>query len=204
MHNHLLKIIFLTLYLQFFCLSTGMAQMGPFPDGVYLNFNQLQTQKPGLAVKLKRISRSSVDIFDSGGNDIKFESDIDSLDEKYIKKKVYAYVENNTLYLNGIFQKSDAWYIQCKISGIFNVFDVADVNPYFGLVGALLTADDRAYKVLSLRTGNVRDLNKKYISERLKEHPTLLEKYEQEDEPGKIITMLFYIIELNKVTAVKE
>ncbi len=76
-----------------------MAQMGPFPDGVYLNFNQLQNQKPSITVKLKKTNRSSGDLFLSGGNDIKFESDIDSLDEKYIKKKVYAYVENDTIYL---------------------------------------------------------------------------------------------------------
>ena len=58
----------------------------------------------------------------------------------------------------------------------------------FGAIGGGIAGANAAKKrflyVLSLRTGNVRELTKEYISQRLKENQeSLLEKYNAEKEP---------------------
>ncbi|MBK9737485.1 MAG: hypothetical protein IPO92_22045 [Saprospiraceae bacterium] len=180
---------------------TAFSQMNPFPNGVYLSLDQLRNQKPAFDVDLKKTMRSSGDKFLIGGNDIKFESEIDSLDEKYIKKKVFAYVKKDTIYMNGLPHKMGVWFGQAVTSGNFIVFSGSGSSVLFGAIGAGLAATSSDFHVLSLRSGNVRKLSKEYVRDRLKDQAELLVKFNEEEDQNSAATLLFYINELNKITS---
>ena len=190
----------------------GMTQVQKFPDGVYLTLKQLQNQTPAFCAKLRVIKRTSGDISMNGGNDYKLESDIDSINKKYIKKVILAYVKDDSIFLNGNYSKLATWYSLCLTKGNFLAFksylqsdNAAMYGVLFGAIGGAIAGAVDAHKrylcVLSLRTGNIRQLGKDYLTARLKENPDLLEEFNKERTPVSDSTMLTYIERLNKITS---
>jgi hypothetical protein len=202
-----MKSILLTLVSA---LLTGLsfAQMNKFPNGIYLTLEQLRNQTPAFNADLKIILRTSGDIFMSGGNDYKLESEIDTIDKKYIKQKIYAYVKNDSVLINCFQHKLQIWYALTITSGNFLAFkacmtnsDAMTVGILTGAIGAGVTAGKRYLNVLSLRTGNVRELTKTYMIKRLEEQPDLLQQYNKEVAPDSEATLIRYVNLLNVVTA---
>jgi len=210
-----------SLILLLFFMSIGscsFAQYFGFPDGVYLTHEQFRSKTPAFNTELKTIVRSSTEIFVNGGNLYKFESVSDSLDSDYIKNKIYAYVKNDSVFINCKHQKLQSWYVlaisfgnfvtfySCVSTGkmILNSVGIGAIGG--GLGGAIMASNSNGYHdwhVLSLRTGNSRVLNKDYIKRRLKEHPDLLYEFEQEKlqkYQNYIEILLKYIDKLNLIT----
>ncbi len=203
------KLIFLLLI---FSCQLGKSQentqqttgMRPFPNGVYLNLEQFRDQLPAFQADFKKVLRSNADIFMMGGTHIKFESMTDSITEKYIRTKIYAYVKGDTVYMNAFPLKMGFGYMQAITSGNYIVFNAkGEANGVIGAAGSGSELTVSSYYILSLRTGNVRELSKAYIVERLKEYETLLQMFSNEGDPENLQTILKYVNQLNAVTSPK-
>jgi hypothetical protein len=184
------------------------AQMHKFPNGVYLTKDQLKNQTPAYDINLRVSLRSAGDLFWSGGNDYKLESDIDSLNNKYIRNMIFAYVKNDSIYLNCHQLNLKSGYSLCLTSGNFLAFHATMTNKEYtkaallgGAIGAAIASDGSHLKILSLRTGNVKPLTKAYLNERIKDHPDLLSAYKDEHEPESEETIIKYVNFLNRVTS---
>jgi hypothetical protein len=182
--------------------------MKKFPNGVYLNLNQFKNQTPQYDVDLKIIERSSGDKAMMGGNDYKIESSNDSITKKFIKTVVYAYVKNDSIFLNCYHHKIQIWYALSLTSGNFLAFhscmsngDASTVGILGGAIGAAVSSGTKHLNVLSLRTGNVKPLTKEYILQRLKEQPDLQTQFNNEAKQESEDTLIKYINLLNLVTS---
>lgn len=208
-----MKII-ITIFICFSTVAYVIAQDFKFPNGVYLNHEQFKNRTPAFNTELKTIIRSSTDIFLSGGNTYKFESETDSLDKDYIKKEIYAYVKNDSVFLNCKHHKLQSWYALAITYGNFVTFyscvstkkmilSSAAGGAIGGAVGGAIASSGGGFydwHVLSLRTGNARELDKEYMKGRLAEHPDLLTEFEQEKQKNHIVVLLKYIEKLNAIT----
>jgi hypothetical protein len=182
--------LFLLILLLF--AGSSYAQVNKFPDGVYLTWEQLKNQKPAYNADLRPVERSGVNTLTNDRNDYYFESDIDSINKKYIKKKIYAYAKNNSVYLNCINYNLGSGYALALTCGGFLAFKASPTDDKIAgstFIGGT-AAGEKAYEkrvlyVLSLRTGNVRLLTKEYLEARLKEIPEFEKQYNQENEKDK-------------------
>jgi hypothetical protein len=199
--------VFITLLLS--CINLIGQSDFTFPNGVYLTHEHFKNRTPSFNTDLNTIIRSSGDVFLNGGNAYKFESKNDSLDKDFIKKEIYAYVKNDSVFINCKHHKLQSWYSLALTNGNFVVFYSAVStgrmirNSTLGMGGAIggaLSNGNYAYHVLSLRTGNARELSKDYIKGRLKEYPDLLEEFELEKKKNTIEVLLKYIDKLNEIT----
>jgi hypothetical protein len=197
------------------CSVNCFSQEHKFPDGVYLNIEQLKQRTPAFNADLQVIHRTQGDIGFNGGNDYELKSDVDSLDKKYIKKTIYAYVKKDSLFINGIQHQIGTWYALCLTHGIFltfkgamsdkNMNEVSSSGVAFGAIGGAIGGASAAKKrflyVFSLRTGNVRPLKKEYLTERLKDDATLSDQFNKEKDPDSDSTLVKYINLLNEKIA---
>ena len=189
-------------------------QTQKLPSGVYLNLEQLKNRTPAFDANLQVTRRTEGDIGFNGGNDYEIKSDIDSINKKFIKKTIYAYVKNDSLFINCIHHKLSTWYALCITQGTFIAFkgsmsnekagsEVAPYAVFFGAIGGGIAGANAAKKrflyVLSLRTGKAKLLKKEYLAERLKENQNLLDQYNSEREQESDSTLIKYIGLLNEV-----
>lgn len=204
----------LSISILLFSISDIKAQMAEFPEGIYMNYEQLKTKKPSYNVKLKVIKRSLDEIKLKGGNDYELETTIDSLSGKFLKKKVYAYVVNDSLFINGFKHEYGFGYCLATCQGTFIVFQ-SGLNqdealsspaalgilagPIGGAISGAYLAKIRRPRVLSLRTGNARLLYKDYVSERLLDHKEIYDRYMAEQNPDDVEIMTMYLKELNEI-----
>jgi hypothetical protein len=191
--------------LPFLLLSlSGIAQDHFFPDGIYLNIDQLRNRYPAIEAQLRITQRTHGDIMMMGGNDYKLEPVTDTVDKHFIQKKVFAYVHGDSILLNGNFHQLPPFFALCLTDGAFLVFkagestDQANTALMFGAIGGAISAMSRYLYVLSLRTGNVRFLTQEYVTSRLKENPALLHQYNAEPHPGSDATLIRYMDLFNK------
>ena len=195
-----MKYSLIAFIISLFVFSGTMAQMNKFPNGIYLSLEQLKNQTPVYDVNLEIIKRFSGDIAMIGGNDYKLESPNDSIEKKYIKKTIYAYVKGDSILLNCFPHKLQIWYARALTSGNFLVFKACMTNKeatgvaiFGGVIGGAIASGKRYLNVLSLRTGNVRELTKEYLIERLKDKQDLLDQYNLENENDLEEVMIRYV-----------
>ena len=182
------------------------AQDAQWTNGVYLDLKQLQLNVPTAAPGLCASKRAIGDIQLNGGNDYRLGSVGDPISKKYLKREVYAFASNDSLFLNGAQFKLQKWYALALTHGPFIVFRGCMTNNEAmghglmgGAIASTIVATKRYPYVLSLRTGNVRPLTKEYVVARLKEaDPDLLAQYmgESDQESERILTD--HIDRLNK------
>lgn len=194
------------LLLLFIVLTCSVqAQITPeFPDGIYMTATQLRNKTPEFKSRLLVEKRGEGDVAFNGGNDYRLEPLNDSLSKKTVKNEVYAYVTNDSIFLNGKVISSNKWYSLSLTRGNFLVFrggiPPGEMATYGALGGGLLVASlstIRYLYVLSQRTGNVRKLDADYIAARLEENPPLLEQFNLEKNKKSEEVLLRYINLLN-------
>ena len=189
----------------FFLSLSGFAQDQLFPDGIYTDLESLRNRYPALETRLQVTHRSKGDIMMMGGNDYKLEDPTDSIGKKDIQKQVFAYVQGDSIFLNGTVHELPPHFCLCLTKGPFLVFEAGPTmdegvaaGVMFGAIGSALSATSRYLYVLSLRTGNVRLLTEDYDTNRLKEDPQLLEEYSEERSPDSGATLIKYMNLFNK------
>jgi len=197
------------------CVSNiCFGQSGNFPDGVYLNKEQLKTHTPAYSANLEILKRTSGDIFMIGGNDYKIKSNIDSINKSYVTKKMVAYVRNDSVYLNCIRYGLQTGYALCiSTAGNYLPFKACmsfertkNTAPYGGIIVSGIVsgiasgkaAKKRALYILSLKTGNADELTEPTMLELLKDKPELLLKYNENNDRGSESRLLEFINLLNQ------
>jgi hypothetical protein len=208
-----MKTTYFILILTFISINC-IAQNLKFPAGVYLNLEQLKNKTPAFDANLHIIQRTQGDIGFNGGNDYEIASNIDSIDKKFIKKTIFAYVKNDSVFLNCIHHKLSTWYALGLTQGTFIAFkgamsnekageQVGSYGALFGAIGGGIAGSNAAKKrflyVFSLRTGNVKLLKKEYVIERLKENQNLLDQFNAEKDQNSDSTLIKYIGLINEV-----
>ncbi len=173
-----------------------------FPDGVYLFLEQLRNRTPAFNTNLHVTNNAEINY--------RLESEVDSLDKKFIRRKIFAYVKKDTLFINGFLQDIEMDYAMALTKGNFIAFygrNTKDVGTTAAVVGGLIGTSivrlKQYFYVLSLRTGNVRRLTKEYLLARLEDYPTLRDQYKKErknNDPDDAL-LLKYIELLNQATA---
>jgi hypothetical protein len=212
MERKLLSYILLLLAWNAFSQTAGI-----YLGGVYMSLEQFRNRTPQFHANLEVIRRTQSDIAFNGGNDYELKSNNDSLNRSFIKKKMFAYVKNDSIFLNCLNYQLSTWYALILTRGNYMAFKGAmsnsrssqEVSPYgvmFGAIGGGIAGANAAKKrflyVLSLRTGNVRELTKEYLIQRLKENQeSLLEQYNAEKEPESEEVLLHYINLLNETVS---
>ena len=190
-----------------------VAQMCKFPDGVYLNLEQLKNQTPAYNVNLKIIQKTSSDKFWNGGNDYYFESNIDSIDKDYIRLEIFAYVKNDSIFINCRNYKLGNDYSHTLTKGNFLAFKTilmkdksGNAALFLGVAGAIIDHEknktkDRQIFTLSLRTGNAKPLTKDYLLHILNENQNLLDQFNSEIDHKSDSVLLNYIDHLNQIVS---
>lgn len=190
-----------------------IAQMGKFPDGMYLNLEQLKNQNPAYNVDLKVIQKTSSYKFWNGGNDYYIESNIDSIDKDYIRIQVLAYAKNDSIFINCRNYQLGNEYSHILTTGNFLAFKTillknksTNLGLYLGGVGAVIDQDknkskDRQIYVLSLRTGNAKPLTKDYLAPLLNENQKLLDQFNTEKDQQSDSVLIRYIDLLNQIVS---
>ena len=199
----MIKKILLILIL--FSSINSFGQSNNFPDGVYLNIVQFKNRAPAYNINLDVIKRTSGDIFMMGGNDYKIKSKIDSINKSYINKKIFAYVKNDSVFLNCIQHKLQTWYALCNGStgnyitfkACMSLYQASNIAMRGGGLGAGVAAKKRYLYVLNLTNGAVDELNEQTMSELLKNKPALLLNYKKNTDRDSEQILLEYINQLN-------
>jgi len=199
----MIKRIIPLIFLSFTIISFG--QTSNFPAGVYLNLEQLKNRTPAYDANLSISKRTSGDIFMIGGNDYKIKSKIDSINKSYITKKIFAYVKNDSLYLNCLPHKLQNWYALCKnTSGNLVTFKACmsldkamNVSILSGGIGSGIAATKRFLYVLNLTNGEIFQLTEKNLLKLLNNKPELQLLYEKETDRTSEQQLLKYIDLLN-------
>lgn len=192
-------------FIIFFSSIISFGQTTKLTNGVYLTFEQAKARVPNYNTNLEVVKRSSGDIFMVGGNDYKIKSTIDSISKNYITRKIFAYVKNDSLYLNCFPHKLQNYYALCRnTSGSFITFKACmsldramNVSIIGGAISSGIAATQRFLYVLNLTNGEIFRLTEKSLSNLLKDKPELLLLYENETDRTTEQQLLRYIDQLN-------
>lgn len=201
---------------------SGYAQPNSFPEGVYLNVEQLRNRTPAFNIPLRILPKSKSKY--KTANFYKLASDIDSINERYTKFKILAYSRGDSLLINSL-NNSKYSFGLALTKGSFLVFPMKTKQmdggliasaAMFGLIGAMAytamssSQDHSSSKpqygnlmILSLRTGNYRVLTREYVAARLKELPQVLEQFKKERKRMSLEVLLEYVDILNEKLTVR-
>lgn len=194
---------FIFLLQAFLCFSQHSDSI---PNGVYLTSEQFKQGKPASNPDLIVSKRSSGDIFMKGGNDFRVKSKNDSINKKFITKEIFAYVKNDSVFLNcGRFKNHLPGYTYCASGkGRYFPFQAAmtkqesfSIGMLGGALASGLSAKSRYWYILDTETGEAISLNKKNIKKMLKDKPELLEKFEADREKDSDENLLHFVSLLN-------
>jgi len=167
-----------------------LGQKPNFQSGVYYSLEQFRLGIPEKAINFNIEKRSGSDITMNGGNEFKLVSDADSIKKKAIKKKVFAYVKNDSILINGYHHGLQTWYGLALTRGNYLLFkgcirneDAFAVGLMGGMIGSAIAAKTSYLYILSLRTGNVNYCSIEYLQKRIEENKIeLLSQFKVESE----------------------
>jgi hypothetical protein len=196
-----------SLFVILFVSIASLAQTTKLPNGIYLNVEQLKNRTPAFDVNLSVVKRTSGDIFMLGGNDYKLISNVDSIDKKYIAKKVFAYVKSDSLFLNCFPHKLQQWYtLSDNSTGNYLVFKACmsldratSVAMFTGGLGAGFAAGKRYLYVLNLHNGLIIPLNEKTMLELLAGKSELRSSFQNSEDRSSEVVLREYIGKLNEL-----
>ena len=185
---------------------SSFAQSNKLPNGVYLNFKQFKSQTPAYNTNLEVIKRTTADFILMGGNDYKLESPTDSLKKSFIKKKIFAYVKNDSVYINCMPQKLQLWYAVCDNNkGSYITFEAcmsqkeaAGVSMLGGLAAGA-AATTRYLYVIDLKKEKVLRLTKSSMTRILAGYPELLERYNNTEDKNSKEVLKDFIKRINEL-----
>lgn len=209
-----LKLIF-SIMLVLLLTMNLTAQTITYPQGAYMNIDEIRSKSPSKALELKVIKRTRGDIKMAGGNDYKLDTDDKTIQGKTLRKELWAYSDGDTLYINCLQYKLQPWYAAVISSGRYLVFKggiPADNKMYksemqvtavaFGAIGGAIAgaklAMMRFLYALDLETNTVKMIVPETLKELLADHPELLEHYKQEQAPEDEAVQIKYLTMLNQ------
>jgi len=198
----------------------SFGQTTEYPKGAYMSYEEILSKSPSVSAELEIERRTKGDIKMSGGNDYKLFKPDKSIKKKTIKKKYYAYSDGDSLYINCIHYKIQAWYTPVLSEGRFFVIrggistdpkiqkeqldNQAQLGYMFGAVGGAFQGAKlamlRFIYVIDKETNQITTVSNDYLKECLQETPELLNQYEAEEEQVDQKIFLKYLRLLNEKT----
>ncbi len=100
------------------CFAQGQG----YPQGVYMSWEEILTQKPSQQLDLQVVKRSNGDIKMNGGNDYKLTTEDKNIKRSFLTKEMWAYSAGDTLFLNGRQFKVQTWYTNVISDGRYMIF----------------------------------------------------------------------------------
>jgi len=182
------KVRFYFILLVVLHSSSLFGQKPNFQPGIYFTLDQLRTGISDKRINLNIEKRSGSDIALNGGNEYRIKSESDSMKKSTIKKKVYAYVENDSIFINGWYHNLQIWYGLAMTKGNYILFrgclrneDAAAIAFLGGMIGSAIASKSGHLYILSLRTGNINYCSIEYLEKRIEENkPDLLTHFKNE------------------------
>lgn len=188
------------------------SQSESYPQGLYMSLQEVLEKKPSVDYKVELEQRSPGKIKMNGGNDYQLNSDDKSVKRSFLLKEVYAYSEDEALYLNCLNYELQPWY--AKVEGenskyfFFKAgipmnakrysYKSSDLSNMFGGIGAAFGAAKRAMVripyLLDKTSGEVVLVSHKNIGTYLNEVPDLMEAYQSESENESLEVITNYLL----------
>lgn len=190
------------------------------PSGGYSTLNEYKTKVPKYNSNFSITRRTVSDIKAWGGNDYKVKSLDEQITKGIINKEIWGIQQGDTLYLNALPLTGLNAYSKVEVYGRYNILHVAyPVNPkYLKAYGLKSPYDATAYMfgaigggiagaavaimriplIYDIETGDCKLLNTENISTILKQYAILDEQYRTESNPTNEVTLIKYIVEINK------
>ena len=184
-----------------------------FKEGVYTKIENLKSNSPDYQYNFIVTKKDSTKIKSNGGNLYELTTDSDTIKKKFIRKELFSYVKNDSVFINGLPLGISTDYCLALTTGTFIVFEGSMTNELqnqkvmpaaimFGAIGAAVATtkvNKESYNyILSLNTGNVRYLSSEYVEAVLAKHVFLLNDYLTEPHKDATHIMIKYIQLLNE------
>jgi len=206
-------LIFTILLVNLFATSQVL-----YPKGCYMSFKEVLTKTPSEDHQLAIKKRTNLDIKMNGGNDYKLISANNTIKREFLKKKIFAYSTGDSLFINCLKYRLQAWYSNVVSDGKYLVFTAGipmdkdmqtkamqeeiQLGMSFGVVvgafsGASLAMERYLY-ILNKETNNIVLINNEVMNDVLKDFPDLLEQYNSENGKNEISVRIEYLNLLNK------
>lgn len=206
-------LIFTILLVNLFATSQVL-----YPKGCYMSFKEVLTKTPSEDHQLAIKKRTNFDIKMNGGNDYKLISANNTIKREFLKKKIFAYSTGDSLFINCLKYRLQAWYTNVVSDGKYLVFTAGipmdkdmqtkamqeeiQLGMSFGVVvgafsGASLAMERYLY-ILNKETNNIVLINNEVMNDVLKDFPDLLEQYNSENGKNEISVRIEYLNLLNK------
>lgn len=206
-------LIFTILLVNLFATSQVL-----YPKGCYMSFKEVLTKTPSEDHQLAIKKRTNLDIKMNGGNDYKLISANNTIKREFLKKKIFAYSTGDSLFINCLKYRLQAWFSNVVSDGKYLVFTAGipmdkdmqtkamqeeiQLGMSFGVVvgafsGASLAMERYLY-ILNKETNNIVLINNEVMNDVLKDFPDLLEQYNSENGKNEISVRIEYLNLLNK------
>jgi len=207
--------------LIFLTTLSARSQRTEFPKGAYMTIEDLVYKIPSSNIELEVHKRSVSDVKWNSGNDYKLKNKETS--RKTIRKKILAYSDGKSLYINCLRYKIQDGYSYVMLSGRYLVFTAGlSSEPSLKTYQLQANKDTNFWKYIGIRGQNISEIDKKFLrflyvvdtkSNRLfmideigmrkllvKTDAELLQKYNQEIEQSvnKENTVFKYLMLLNQ------
>lgn len=177
--------------------------------GGYMTLDELNSKHPSIVSDFIVVARTKSDISVGGGNDYRVSNE--NLKKDVVRDELYAVSTGDTLYINCLIQKVQAWYAKVLAEGRYIVFEGGvphDKNDFtipvgvaFGVVGSAIYGANLATKrylyVLDCNDGKLSQLNSAYMNELLEFFPDLQTQYSYVNFPDDKEILLRYITLVN-------
>jgi hypothetical protein len=190
------------------------------PSGAYNTLNDYKTKVPNYNSEFTITRRTVSDIKLWGGNDYKVKSVDNQVAKGIIRNEIWGIQQGDSLYLNALPLTGISSYSKVEVYGRYTILHVAypvdskyldayGLNgPYnavamFGAIGGGIAgaavAVMRIPVIYDMETGDCKLLNTVNVSSILKQYTQLDEQYKTESKPSDEVTLIKYIVEINKL-----
>lgn len=200
----LLVFVFLSINVQ--------SQTENYPQGLYMNLQEVLDKKPSAALKVELEQRSPGKIKMNGGNDYQINSDDKTVKRSFLLKEVFAYSEGSHLYLNCLNFELQTWYAKVEgENGNYFFFKAgipmnpkrygyksSDLSNMFGAIGGAFggakMAMARLPYLLDKNSGEAVLVSHKNIGNYIGSSPRLSDAYENEPEKESLEVISGYLL----------
>ncbi len=187
-----------------------------YPKGIYFSLEELISKEPKKTSALVVQKRPTGSIKRKGGNDYKLYDSNFNFSHSDVKNKIFAYSNGTELFINGTKYDLQHYYFRVVNDGKYLVFksgiptnakkesvqmQIASTKAPVGkkMSGPFL-ATMRFVYILNKETGKITVVDKRNIESIIGDVPSLLNRYNLEDQKSSTETLLKYIVEYNGLT----
>lgn len=185
------------------------AQQDSYPKGSYMNFEEIRSKSPTGPVSVSIEKRTKGEIRMNGGNDYELVATDGSVSKSVLKKKIAAYSDGDTLYLNCLPLKLQIWYAKVLDGGKFLVFLAgiptdkrlqpkgAQIASAFGALGGAIGGASLALKrylyIIGTTSGKLTLVTADTLGKLLISDAKLSESFAKESEKEDLAIQIKYL-----------